>query len=283
MLSWVSGTTRAKVRSSRGSPRAWTNATRTPTRTVTTTRTSRRREPTRNASAPATDRPSSSRPAVHHSQTCSPSPRVRALTAQRRRPWGRYLGSSADGPRAAALDDRRRRRAAAGGGDQSRSGPAARRRRPRQRGGLRDAHRAALGPALADRLDRAICVDGVAVGHVGLSHIEHRHDTAWASYWVAETFRGRGLATRGLIALADHAFRDLGLFRARAGTPDRQRRVLPGRRPGRVHGRRHRALQAPLRRPALRRGDPRTAGDGPFRFAEWTRCPRSTVGWPRHE
>ena len=55
------------------------------------------------------------------------------------------------------------------------------------------------------------------MGHVGLSQIEHRHDTAWASYWVAETFRGRGLATRGLIALTDHAFRDLGLFRVELG------------------------------------------------------------------
>ena len=72
-------------------------------------------------------------------------------------------------------------------------------------------------PSLADRLDLAICVDGVAVGNVGLSHIEHRHDTAWASYWVAEMFRGRGLATRGLIALTDHAFRGLGLFRVELG------------------------------------------------------------------
>ena len=71
--------------------------------------------------------------------------------------------------------------------------------------------------SLADRLDRAISVDGVAVGHVGLSHIEHRHDTAWASYWVAEAFRGRGLATWGLIELTDHAFRDLGLFRLELG------------------------------------------------------------------
>ena len=30
-------------------------------------------------------------------------------------------------------------------------------------------------------------------------------------------FRGRGLATRGLIALADHAFGDLGLFRLELG------------------------------------------------------------------
>jgi RimJ/RimL family protein N-acetyltransferase len=68
-----------------------------------------------------------------------------------------------------------------------------------------------------DRVDRAICVDGVAVGHVGLSRIEHRHDTAWASYWVTERFRGRGLATRGLISLTGHAFRELGLFRVELG------------------------------------------------------------------
>jgi RimJ/RimL family protein N-acetyltransferase len=68
-----------------------------------------------------------------------------------------------------------------------------------------------------DRLDRAISLDGVAVGHLGLSHIEHRHGTAWVSYWVAETFRGRGVASWGLVALADHAFRDLGLFRLELG------------------------------------------------------------------
>lgn len=69
----------------------------------------------------------------------------------------------------------------------------------------------------ADQVARAISADGVAVGNVALNHIEHRHDTAWASYWVAERFRGRGLATWGLIGLADHAFSDLGLFRLELG------------------------------------------------------------------
>lgn len=75
----------------------------------------------------------------------------------------------------------------------------------------------ALAPDQESRVNRAICVDHAVVGNVGLSHIEHRHDTAWAHYWVSAAFRGRGLATRGLVALADLAFRDLGLFRLELG------------------------------------------------------------------
>lgn len=67
------------------------------------------------------------------------------------------------------------------------------------------------------KVNWAICVDRAVVGNVGLSQIEHRHDTAWASYWVAAQHRGQGLATRALNALADHAFRDLGLFRVELG------------------------------------------------------------------
>lgn len=63
----------------------------------------------------------------------------------------------------------------------------------------------------------AISVDQTVVGNAGLSRIEHRHDTAWASYWVAAQHRGRGLATRALTALAAHGFRDLGLFRLELG------------------------------------------------------------------
>ncbi len=60
-------------------------------------------------------------------------------------------------------------------------------------------------------------VDGeVAVGNVGLSAIERRHDTAWAYYWLATPARGRGLATRALAAIAAHAFTD-GLFRLELG------------------------------------------------------------------
>jgi RimJ/RimL family protein N-acetyltransferase len=62
----------------------------------------------------------------------------------------------------------------------------------------------------------AIVDDGVAVGNVGLSAIERRHDTAWAHYWLAAEARGRGLATRALVAVADRAFAD-ELFRLELG------------------------------------------------------------------
>lgn len=63
----------------------------------------------------------------------------------------------------------------------------------------------------------AIRVDGVAVGNVGLSHIERRHDTAWVSYWVTTSARGRGVASWALRRVADLAFADLGLFRLELG------------------------------------------------------------------
>ncbi|WP_421742958.1 GNAT family N-acetyltransferase [Cellulomonas sp.] len=63
----------------------------------------------------------------------------------------------------------------------------------------------------------AIRVDGTAVGHVALSHIERRHDTAWASYWVSASRRGHGLASRALATVAAYAFDTLGLFRLELG------------------------------------------------------------------
>jgi len=63
----------------------------------------------------------------------------------------------------------------------------------------------------------AIRVDGTAVGHVALSHIERRHDTAWASYWVSASRRGQGLATRSLATVAAYGFDTLGLFRLELG------------------------------------------------------------------
>lgn len=62
----------------------------------------------------------------------------------------------------------------------------------------------------------AVVVDGVAVGNVGLSAIEHRHDTAWVSYWLATVVRGRGLASRAVAAVAQRAFDD-GSFRLELG------------------------------------------------------------------
>ena len=74
---------------------------------------------------------------------------------------------------------------------------------------------------LSDDDDRtvafAIRVDGVAVGHAALSHVDRRHDSAWASYWVTASLRGRGLATRALATVAAYGFDTLALFRLELG------------------------------------------------------------------
>lgn len=62
----------------------------------------------------------------------------------------------------------------------------------------------------------AVVDDGVAVGNVGLTAIEFRHGTAWASYWLARGARGRGLATAALASVSSWAF-GVGLFRLELG------------------------------------------------------------------
>ena len=62
----------------------------------------------------------------------------------------------------------------------------------------------------------AIVDDGTAVGNVGLSGIERRHDTAWAFYWLMDSARGRGLATRALVSVSTCAFAH-GIFRLELG------------------------------------------------------------------
>lgn len=59
----------------------------------------------------------------------------------------------------------------------------------------------------------AIEHEGRAVGHVMASAIGRRHDTAWISYWVTPAARGNGLASAATAGLADHCFRELGLYR----------------------------------------------------------------------
>ncbi|GAB3262513.1 hypothetical protein GCM10027425_26480 [Alteromonas gracilis] len=63
----------------------------------------------------------------------------------------------------------------------------------------------------------AVCDDDVPVGGVALTAIERRHDTGWTSYWTSAAARGRGLATLAAATLADHAFRELDLFRLELG------------------------------------------------------------------
>lgn len=62
----------------------------------------------------------------------------------------------------------------------------------------------------------AVVEDGVALGNVGASAIERRHETAWISYWLAAEARGKGYATGALVAVADWAFED-GLYRLELG------------------------------------------------------------------
>lgn len=62
----------------------------------------------------------------------------------------------------------------------------------------------------------AVVVDGIAIGNVGASAIEFRHETAWMYYWLAAAARGKGYATGALIAVADWAFEN-GLHRLELG------------------------------------------------------------------
>ena len=63
----------------------------------------------------------------------------------------------------------------------------------------------------------AISSDGRAVGNVGISNIEHRHDTGWIYYWLAAGSRGHGIAARGVASVANWAFSDAGLYRLELG------------------------------------------------------------------
>ena len=54
------------------------------------------------------------------------------------------------------------------------------------------------------------------VGSVSATAIEYVHGTAWISYWLTPAARGRGLATRAVVAAADDAFA-LGLHRLELG------------------------------------------------------------------
>lgn len=74
-----------------------------------------------------------------------------------------------------------------------------------------------LADRRADAINLALTVDGWAVGNIGLTRIERRHSTAWVSYWLTTSFRGRGLLTQGLVSTAHWAHQDLTIFRLELG------------------------------------------------------------------
>ena len=52
---------------------------------------------------------------------------------------------------------------------------------------------------------------------MGISNIEHRHETGWAYYWLGADVRSYGIASRALASTADWAFSDTGLYRLELG------------------------------------------------------------------
>lgn len=62
----------------------------------------------------------------------------------------------------------------------------------------------------------AIVEDGIAVGNIGASAIEFRHETAWMYYWLSAAARGKGYAGGALLAVSDWAF-ESGLHRLELG------------------------------------------------------------------
>ncbi|WP_166972638.1 GNAT family N-acetyltransferase [Brevibacterium atlanticum] len=68
--------------------------------------------------------------------------------------------------------------------------------------------------AIVDEADRS---DDRILGNVMASGIEHRHSTAWISYWTAVEGRGQGLTSAGLRSLVDHLHDELGIFRLELG------------------------------------------------------------------
>lgn len=65
--------------------------------------------------------------------------------------------------------------------------------------------------------DFALVVDGRVVGNVGVSNVDHRHDTGWMYYWLVSAVRGRGLATLACATVAAWALGDFGLHRLELG------------------------------------------------------------------
>jgi [ribosomal protein S5]-alanine N-acetyltransferase len=71
----------------------------------------------------------------------------------------------------------------------------------------------------ADGLAFAILDDGRLAGTISLSNVVHGpFRSATVGYWVDAKRNGRGLASRAVAAVVEHAFGSLGLHRLQAGT-----------------------------------------------------------------
>jgi len=91
-----------------------------------------------------------------------------------------------------------------------------------QRGTLKDTveHIERMRSAEAEQgaVNRAIVVEGRIVGTVGLARIDWGNRRAEIGYWLSQEHQGRGLMTRAVAVLVDHAFDGLQLNRAEIHT-----------------------------------------------------------------
>jgi ribosomal-protein-serine acetyltransferase len=92
-------------------------------------------------------------------------------------------------------------------------------------------HRAIASAGRREGLHLAIVANGSIAGVCGFHAIAWAHRSASVGYWIAEAAQGRGIVTRAVRALVDHAFTDLGLHRVELRTaPDNMRsRAVAGR------------------------------------------------------
>jgi ribosomal-protein-serine acetyltransferase len=81
--------------------------------------------------------------------------------------------------------------------------------------------------------ERGFClkVEGRIAGCVGLHGIDRCHLTATIGYWIGGELEGRGLVTKAVRTVVEHAFRDLGLHRLeiRCAVGNARSRAIPQR------------------------------------------------------
>jgi ribosomal-protein-serine acetyltransferase len=77
----------------------------------------------------------------------------------------------------------------------------------------------------------ALILDGRIIGALGLSSVDWVSRATSIGYWLDEEHRGRGLMTRAVKALVEHAFGEMGLHRVeiRAAEENRRSRAIPER------------------------------------------------------
>jgi len=71
------------------------------------------------------------------------------------------------------------------------------------------------GFADGSRLPLLIVTENQLAGYISL-RIDHGQRAASIGYWISQRFSGRGLVTRAVNAVTDHALNDLGLVRVEA-------------------------------------------------------------------